>query len=77
MKEQEKLYLMLGLLQIPTGPQGEPQTMADLRLVFTSSQLLCKPQACHRGRKPEQMREESDRRVKIIQSKQTPRYLSE
>ncbi len=50
-KEQEILYLMLGLLQVPTGPQREPQTMADLRLVLTPSQLLCKPQACQKGRK--------------------------
>lgn len=56
-KEQEILYLMLGLLQIPTGPQREPQTMADLRLVLTPSQLLCKPQACQKGKKQEQTRE--------------------
>lgn len=78
-KEQEILYLMLGLLQIPTGPQREPQTMADLRFVLTPSQLLCKPQACQKGRKQEQMRErgEGKERVKIIQSRQTLRYLSE
>lgn len=41
---------MLSLLQIPTGPQREPQTMANLCLVLTPSQLLSKPQACQRGR---------------------------
>lgn len=35
------VYLVLGLLQVPTGPQRQPQTMADLSLVLTPSQLLC------------------------------------
>ncbi|TNN82295.1 hypothetical protein EYF80_007416 [Liparis tanakae] len=47
---KEMPYLMLGLLQVPTGPQREPETMADLCLVLTPSQLLCKPQACREGR---------------------------
>ena len=76
-KEQKILHLMLSLLQIPTGPQREPQTMADLRLVLTPSQLLCKPQACQKGRRREQMREGETGRVEIIQSRQTLRYLSE
>lgn len=54
--EQEMLYLMLGLLQIPTGPQRKPKTMADLRLVLTPSKLLRKPQACQKARRKEQMR---------------------
>lgn len=55
---------MLGLLQIPTGPQGEPQTMADLCLVLTPSQLLRKPQACQKGRRQEQMRERESKLFK-------------
>lgn len=51
-------YLMLGLLQIPTGPQRKPQTMADLRLVLSPRQLLGEPQACQRGEEVEK-REES------------------
>lgn len=49
-KKRAVLYLVLGLLQIPTSPQGEPQTMADLRLVLTPCQLLGKPQACRKKR---------------------------
>lgn len=51
---------MLGLLQVPTGPQGETQTVADLCLVLTPSQLLGKPQAFQKERKQEQMRERAE-----------------
>lgn len=60
-------YLMLGLLQIPTGPQRKPQTMADLRLVLSPSQLLSEPQACQKEEE-EVDRRERERRVKIIQA---------
>lgn len=59
-KEKEMLYLMLGLFQIPTGPQREPKTMADFRLVLTPRQLLCKPQACQEGSQREQLREREE-----------------
>lgn len=64
------VHLMLGLLQVPTGPQRKPQSMADLSFFLTPSQLLSEPQACQGGSKRQQ-------RVRIIQSRQTLRYLSE
>ena len=57
---------MLGLLQIPTGPQRKPQTMADFRLVLSPSQLLSKPQTCQKEEEVE--KRERERRVKIIQA---------
>ena len=37
------VYLVLGLLQVPTGPQRQPQTMAALSLILTPRQLLRQP----------------------------------
>lgn len=75
---ETRLYLMLSLLQIPAGPQREPQPMADLCFVLASSQLLCKPQACQRGRGESGEEESEQGRVKKkIQSRQTLRYLPE
>lgn len=68
-------YLMLGLLQVPTGPQRKPQTMADLRLVLSPRQLLSEPEACQKGEEVEEGGREG--RVQIIQSWEALSYLSE
>lgn len=39
------VYLVLGLLQVPTRPEGEAEAMADFGFIFSASQLLCQPQS--------------------------------
>lgn len=39
------VYLVLGLLQVPTRPQGEAEAVTDFCFVFSASQLLCQPQS--------------------------------